>query len=225
MVQPPQPHLIPSQPPNIDRYFAHSLFVWMPKKLWRVKLHCIRDSCNNREVVRAGNYPVVRQVMNITSFYLMVAEIYECGKCKAKYVSWSGAFIKQLDVSRRCQFPVILTYRYACDESVVTLLRTRGLGNSPFQLQRKLQEQHHRTWTKQTTIYLSDYKGFTDKSLAVCAPPVKPPPPQPVPKYKWLQKVYCLDVMSRIDEVKASITSVFGRILKMDSTKKVSLCY
>jgi phage anti-repressor protein len=29
--------------------------------------------------------------------------------------------------------------------------------------------------------------------------------------------------MSRIDEVKASITSTFGRILKLDSTKKVSM--
>ena len=75
----PQP--IPSQPPNIERYFVHSLFVWMPKKLWPVKLHCIWDSCNNREVVNAGNYPVV-QHMNITNYYLMVAGIYECEKCR-----------------------------------------------------------------------------------------------------------------------------------------------
>ena len=117
---------------------------------------------------------------------------------------------------RGCQFPVILTYRYGCDESFVTLLRTRGLGNSPFQLQRKLQEQHHRTWTKQTTVYLSDYKGLTNKTLAVCDPPVKPLPQQPVLKYKWLQKVNCLDVMSCIEEGKASMTSVFGHILKID---------
>ena len=107
---PPQPHLIP--PPTIDRYFAHDLLVWMPKKFWSVELHCIRDDCNNRGLGRAGNYPVVRHVLNITSSYLMVTEILECGKCTSKYVGWSGAIVKQLDISRRGQFPVILTYRF-----------------------------------------------------------------------------------------------------------------
>ena len=48
------------------------------------------DSYNNREVVRAGNYPVVWQVMNITSYYLMVAKIYESGEIKAIYVHGVG---------------------------------------------------------------------------------------------------------------------------------------
>lgn len=33
--------------------------------------------------------------------------------------------------------------------------------------------------------------------------------------------MYALDIMARMDYIKASITSVFGRILKMDSTKKI----
>ena len=43
----------------------------------------------------------------------------------------------------------------------------------------------------------------------------------PVPKYKWFLTVYVQDIMSRVDHIKASITSTFGRIIKMDSTKKI----
>ena len=51
----------------------------------------------------------------------------------------------------------------------------------------------------------------------------KPAKPQPVPKYKKLQKVNCLDIMSHIEEVRSSITPVFGCILRMNSRKKVNL--
>ena len=33
--------------------------------------------------------------------------------------------------------------------------------------------------------------------------------------------VYCLDVLHRLQDIKASITSVFGSVLKLDLTKKV----
>jgi hypothetical protein len=36
-----------------------------------------------------------------------------------------------------------------------------------------------------------------------------------------LYRVYVQDIMSRFDHIKASITSTFGRIIKMDSTKKI----
>lgn len=49
-----------------------------------------------------------------------------------------------------------------------------------------------------------------------------PPAMLPVPKHRWLMQVYAQDVLQRLDEVKASITSLFGRVLKMDSTKKVA---
>ncbi|KAI4827569.1 hypothetical protein KUCAC02_030957 [Chaenocephalus aceratus] len=44
----------------------------------------------------------------------------------------------------------------------------------------------------------------------------------PVPKHRWLMQVYAQDVLQRLDEIKATITSQYGRILKMDSTKKVA---
>ena len=42
-----------------------------------------------------------------------------------------------------------------------------------------------------------------------------------LPKAGWLLTVYCRDVLSLVEEVKAYITSTFGSVLKIDSTKKV----
>ncbi|XP_067280417.1 uncharacterized protein [Pseudorasbora parva] len=44
----------------------------------------------------------------------------------------------------------------------------------------------------------------------------------PVPTAKWLLYVHVKDVWSRYTELKARVTSVFGSVLKMDSTKKVT---
>ncbi|WAR14621.1 hypothetical protein MAR_004726 [Mya arenaria] len=43
----------------------------------------------------------------------------------------------------------------------------------------------------------------------------------PVPQFRWLMQLYIQDVLFRLDETKAEVTSIFGRILRMDSTKKI----
>ena len=43
----------------------------------------------------------------------------------------------------------------------------------------------------------------------------------PFQKAGCLLTVYCRDVLSRLEEVKAYITSTFGSVLKINSTKKV----
>ena len=46
----------------------------------------------------------------------------------------------------------------------------------------------------------------------------------PFPRFpgpKWFLSVYIRDVWSRLPELRAAVTSVFGSILKVDSTKKV----
>lgn len=54
-----------------------------------------------------------------------------------------------------------------------------------------------------------------------------PPPPLPplasVPSRQWLLSVYAMEVHSRKAELLAKVTSIFGRILKMGSTKKVMI--
>ena len=49
----------------------------------------------------------------------------------------------------------------------------------------------------------------------------EPPEPAVVPSCKWLLSVYSQDILTRLEEIKARITSTYGTILKMDSTKKV----
>ena len=52
--------------------------------------------------------------------------------------------------------------------------------------------------------------------------PVTLPTMPPVPSVSWLLAVYVRDPCTRLEETKARVTSVFGEILKMDSTKKAS---
>ncbi|KAL9972683.1 hypothetical protein ACROYT_G019040 [Oculina patagonica] len=47
----------------------------------------------------------------------------------------------------------------------------------------------------------------------------------PVPKAPWFLAVYVRDVMSGLDELNARITSTFGSILKLDSTKSWMLIF
>ena len=60
-------------------------------------------------------------------------------------------------------------------------------------------------------------------------PMVFPEPPEPavVPSCKWLLSVYSQDFLTRLQDIKARITSIYGNILKMDSTKRLNnlLCY
>ena len=104
---PPPPSLLPSQPPSVSRHFAQRLFLWMPKRMWQVKLHRPHPECEQHPLTSAGVYPRVRQVLDIDSFYILAAEYLECLKCGRKLISWSPAIIKQLDVGHQMQFPVL----------------------------------------------------------------------------------------------------------------------
>lgn len=51
---------------------------------------------------------------------------------------------------------------------------------------------------------------------------VSPPPATAVPRHRWFMKVYQIEVLNRVDYIKAHMTSQFGTVLKMDSTKKIT---
>ncbi|CAM4535419.1 unnamed protein product [Leuciscus chuanchicus] len=108
----------------------------------------------------------------------------------------------------------------ACDRRVIIQLCERTRGNSATQLYKKLCEAHTEAWMRRSIHYLSVMEPFTSRGVVRrCTPPPKPPP---VPQYVWLLLVYCHDILSRLDDVKARVTSIFGTVLKMDSTKKVT---
>ncbi|XP_034749245.1 uncharacterized protein LOC117957538 [Etheostoma cragini] len=69
------------------------------------------------------------------------------------------------------------------------------------------------------------YLGLCEQFLALCAVRgqfLPPPEMPPLPSAVWLLTVYSHDILARLEEYKARMTSTFGSILKMDSTKKVT---
>ncbi|XP_055075101.2 uncharacterized protein [Misgurnus anguillicaudatus] len=218
---PPQVPLIHTQPPaSPDLFFCRTLFLWMPLKMWRFPLVCVRPDCDKHKLTAAGLYRTVRKVLDIDGWYDLATEYLECKRCKKKYPAWSENILEQLDMGHRSQFPALLTYRYSCDNRVLRMMRERTQGNSVTQLYKKLMEQHSEAWTQRVLQYLTACEPFTRSFLV--QPPVfaKPPSLPALPKPKWLLAVYARDVLGQLHEVKAKITSVLGCVLKMDSTKK-----
>lgn len=111
--------------------------------------------------------------------------------------------------------------RHACDIRVIRLLRERTLGNGPVRLIGQLKENHSEEWLQRVGRYTSECRGFLNKPGLQQLTFQKPPEPVDVPSYKWLLTVYSKDILTRLDDIKAAITSTYGSILKMDSTKKV----
>jgi hypothetical protein len=105
------------------------------------------------------------------------------------------------------------------------MLRERTLGNSPTRLVKQLRENHGEEWLDRLAHYMEECGGFINRPSLLPVMCQKPPEPIDVPTSKWLLSVYGRDIISRIDHIKASITSTFGTILKMDSTKQVIVCH
>ncbi|CAL8325146.1 unnamed protein product [Gadus morhua 'NCC'] len=68
----------------------------------------------------------------------------------------------------------------------------------------KNSEAHTEAWVRRSIHYL----GAMEPGVVYQRTP--PPKPTPdVPQYGWLLVVYCHDILSRLEEVKARVTSVF----------------
>ncbi|KAH3735367.1 hypothetical protein DPMN_041886 [Dreissena polymorpha] len=196
----------------------------MPRKQWKVQLYCPHPGCDRQELASAGINQKVRQVVDIDGYYNLACDNLECMKCRRRVLSWSHSILSQLDIGHRVQFPCILTAKHACDRKIVLLLRNRGLGNSCSQIRKKVDEQHDEAWLNSNAHYLTDCSGFIDAAhsgLLVNRTISDPPERAALPRHRWFMQIYIQDVFQRLDEIKAGITSVFGRILKLDSTKKV----
>ena len=104
-------------------------------------------------------------------------------------------------------------------------MRVRTIGNSSHHVQKQLNEQHCESHSTKTLQFLQAREPFQHQcamGVLQLHTPHPIPPMLPVPKPAWFLAVYVRDVVGRIQETKAQLTSTFGSILKMDSTKKVS---
>ncbi|XP_052450243.1 uncharacterized protein LOC128011639 [Carassius gibelio] len=219
---PPPPALLYHQAPTPDRFFSQRLLLWMPYKLWKVRLQCTNPACARQQLCGGGLHRRVRQVLDIDRYYNLVTETLICTRCRTSYLSWSQAVLQQLDLAHRSEFRVILTRKYACDIRVLRLLRERAMGNGPVRIIGQLRENHSEEWLKRALRYTSECVAFFDNRGLHPLHFQEPPPLASVPSYKWLLTVYSQDILNRLDHIKASITSTYGSILKMDSTKKIT---
>ncbi|XP_047220672.1 uncharacterized protein LOC124869130 isoform X2 [Girardinichthys multiradiatus] len=188
----PGPRLIYSQPPSSpDAFFQRRFFLWAPYRMWQYSLKC--PSCAHK-LTSCGLYKTVRRVLDLDGWYYMGTEYLECRYCTKKVAAWSRSVREQLDFSHQMLFPAELAYRLSCDKKVLSQMKGRTLGNSANRLHSFLVENHTEEWMTRM---------------------------QPVPTSRWLLFTYARETFSRMEELQASVTSVFGSILKMDSTKKV----
>ncbi|ELU11022.1 hypothetical protein CAPTEDRAFT_185707 [Capitella teleta] len=210
--------------PNLKacrRYFSSKFFLWMPRRKWQIPLYC--TNCSKKSLTAKGLYNRLRTVIDVDCFYFIGAEYLECRTCRKCYISWSKEVMDQLDLGHAMQFPATLTHRGACDSKVVTLLRARTLGNSSTALHHNIEELHSEAWLRRTLLYLTDCETHS-RSIARFAQPLiyQPPLPFPgLPNYRRLMSGYVADVYRRLTELKAQVTSTYGSILKLDSTKKI----
>ncbi|XP_073667611.1 uncharacterized protein [Paramisgurnus dabryanus] len=194
----------------------------MPYKLWKVKVLCPNPACGQHQLTGGGLHKRARQVHDIDRMYNMVTETLICKKCKASHVSWSQTVLQQLDLGHRSEFRVILTQKYACDLRVIRLLRERGLGNSPTRVIKQLRENHSEEWLQRLARYTTQCMDFINRPGVLPMQFQEPPEPTVLPSVKWLLTVYSQDILTRLDEIHARITSTHGTVLKMDSTKKIT---
>ncbi|MEQ2180056.1 hypothetical protein GOODEAATRI_031711, partial [Goodea atripinnis] len=106
---PPQPSLLYHQAPSPDRFFAYPLLMWMPYKLWKVKVFYPNPSCGGNELTGAGLHKRAWRILDVDRIYTMGTETLTCARCKASHVSWSQAVLQQLDLANRSKFWVIMT--------------------------------------------------------------------------------------------------------------------
>ncbi|KAI9541920.1 hypothetical protein NQZ68_026385 [Dissostichus eleginoides] len=217
--EPPVPALIYHQTPMPDRFFTHRLMVWMPYHLWKVRVFC--PACR-KQLTGGGVHRRSRKVLDIDRYYLMVTETLRCSVCVVNFLSTSQTVRDQLDLPHQKMFRLILTQKYACDIRVIWLLRERTLGNSPARLVKQMKENHGEEWLNRLAHYLGECADFVARPSLFPVVCQEPPEPIDIPSSRWVLSVYGRDILSRMDHIKASITSTFGSILKMDSTKKIT---
>ncbi|XP_057715461.1 uncharacterized protein LOC130931029 isoform X2 [Corythoichthys intestinalis] len=205
-------------PPEPGWYYRQRLFIWAPMRMWGIPLKCPWCSC---EMSNSGIYGNVREVIDVDSRYYLVGGDYPyCNKCSLPVCPWSQDLLSQLDVVHRSKFPAVFTAHLALDRKCMTLLKPRTNGNSSY-FQSAIEEAHSDEWARQTISYFSDCEHH--KKMAAVLPSavvyLPPPPFRPLPRTQWFDTVHSNEI-SHLDELKGVITSTYGRIFKIDSTKK-----
>ncbi|XP_078657398.1 uncharacterized protein LOC144903286 isoform X1 [Branchiostoma floridae x Branchiostoma belcheri] len=221
---PPSPHVAMSVPPDPHQYFRQRMFLWAPMRMWRIPLNCPKCQL---QLSHSGIYTRAREVVDIDSRYYLVSLDYpRCNHCKVPFCPWSSDILNQLDPYHRSLFPAVLTKYQALDKKCITLMKPRTQGNSSSLTQQALEEVHSEEWGRRCLQYLSDCeihkKGARLTGLPCDTVYQAPPAYRPLPLAQWFEAAHTNEIFGHEDEMRAIITSTYGRVLKLDSTKKVT---
>ena len=138
--------------PAVESYFHKRLFLWMPRKMWAYDFKCPNCTQRPTSLTSKGLYNRVRTVIGVKNKYYLAAEYLECPSCKKTYISYDARLHSQLTDDLKNRFPIILTRNCACDRSIVAMMRSRTLGNSPTACCNDVRELHSEEWMRNTVI-------------------------------------------------------------------------
>ena len=146
----------------------------------------------------------------------------DCRACSGMYITWDSRILGQLSDGVRARFPLLMTRKYACDQSDIALLHSRTLGNSPTALCITMKSRARSGCMHRQLDYLGCCLRY-QKGMKALNPPIPDyPKPTRFPPFltaKWFLAAYVQEVWSRMDGLLAAATSTYGSILKIDSTK------
>ncbi|XP_069115959.1 uncharacterized protein [Argopecten irradians] len=219
---PPHPRSPTGSAPLPHNYFRQRMFLWAPMRMWHIPLKC--PSCRH-PLSHSGIYPKVREVIDMdTRYYLVGGDYPKCNKCKVPYCPWNPDLLSQLDPSHRSIFPAVLTKYNALDRKIVTMMKPRTQGNSSSYIQQSVHELHSEEWGRCCLLYMADCELHKKGAMITGAATTyqQPPPFRPLPLAQWFQTAHSHEILDHVEEMKGVITSTYGRVLKLDSTKKVT---
>ena len=92
MVLSPSDILLPNQPPSVARYIAQRLLLWMPRKMWQVRLVCPHLECEDHYLTSAGIYTRIRQVLDIDGYYIWLQNTWSVPSAQGstQKIIWTG---------------------------------------------------------------------------------------------------------------------------------------
>ena len=220
------PFFTPLPTPNICTHPKHVFLLWLYfEHSYIALINRFTDDDNinvNRSLCSKGPYNRVRVLLDVRQFYYLAGEYMSCIECKGTYISWEQHILEQLPDGVCMRFPVVMTHKFTCDVAVILLLRSRTLRSSSMPLQNNILELHSEEWSRHCLWYMSDCERHKRGCQLLNLNPVEyynAPPLCSLPTYKCLLACYVKDVWDCLPLLKASMTSVYGEILKIDSTK------
>ncbi|KAL2083534.1 hypothetical protein ACEWY4_021307 [Coilia grayii] len=224
------PGVVGGSVPSADAFFRHRVFFWRPVGVWRYSVRCTRPDCPARDnkkafLYRCGYSKTVRHICDVRGWYSMLTEVLACNTCRKAAKESDERAIEPRGV----------------DKAVIHLMRDRTEGNTMAKVWRQIQESHCEEYLQRKDLYttlLCQYnqpgknkflislaaKGremSTHTRRILSGQFQRPPPRRKLPTPQLLRRSFLVAEAENIEDYRTQIISIFGKVLKYDSTKKI----